>query len=262
LVISLHGSDILLIPEHTFVHRWATRFTLGRADLVTSVAQHMTEVLPRYMAPSKPVLTLQYGIDTNCFHPPETGSPRPPICLSTRKMVPVCNLETVLLAARWLEEQDSPVLIHIANDGALATALQQKAAQLHLDNRVKFLGRIDHHQMAEALRTASLYVSMSFSDGTSLSLMEAMACGVFPVVSDIPANREWITDGVNGYLVPADSPEALVQRLNEAWHRPDLRLAAAEHNWSLVREKGDYWKNMATIEAAFVDLVGQARNRH
>ena len=96
---------------------------------------------------------------------------------------------------------------------------------------------------------------MSYSDGMSLSLLEAMACGAFPVVSDIPANREWITHGVNGYLVQLDSPTQLAERIDKAWNQHELRLAAAAHNRALVEEHGDYQKNMRTIESAFVRLV-------
>jgi glycosyltransferase involved in cell wall biosynthesis len=177
-------------------------------------------------------------------------------------MVPVCDLETVLQAAWHLEVQDSPIRLHMANDGELAADLQKTTAQLHLDERVIFLGRIDHAQMARALRAASLYVSMSLSDGTSLSLLEAMACGAFPVVSDIPANREWITDSVNGYLVPVRSSQVLAQRLGEAWNRPELRQTAAEYNWALVREKGDYRKNMAVIESAFRQIASEHESTH
>jgi glycosyltransferase involved in cell wall biosynthesis len=258
-VISLHGSDILLFPQRSPLHRMAVRFALHRADMVTSVAQHMTAVLPNYLAPGTSVLTLQYGIDTRSFHPPGEGRPRPPLCLSTRKMVPVCNLETVLFAAQALDAADSPIRIHLANDGELYDSLQEAAANLGLGDRVRFLGRIDQARMAAELRTAALYVSMSLSDGASLSLMEAMACGAFPVVSDIPANREWIDDGVNGFLVPPHSARHLARRLDEAWGKPELRQAAAERNWALIREKGDYRKNMAVIESEYTRLVQQAR---
>ena len=80
-------------------------------------------------------------------------------------------------------------------------------------------------------------------------------------VSDIPANREWITDGVNGYLVSPNSPEQLADRINDAWNHLELREAAAKHNWSVIRERGDYRKNMSIIESEFMRLAGHARGR-
>jgi L-malate glycosyltransferase len=260
-VVSLHGSDILTIPRRSILHTRAAQFALRRADLITSVAQHTTAEIHRYVpAGLVPILTLQYGVDTSRFCPDEPPIVRRPIALSTRGMVSTSNLETVLLAARELDKIGSPIQFHFVNDGELLVLLQRQTAELQLANRVRFLGRVDHLQMANALRSASLYVSLSRSDGASLSLLEAMACSAFPVVADIPANQEWITDGVNGYLVPVDSPEALAAKLDRAWNQPDLRRAAAAHNWSLIRKKGDYHKNMAIIESAFTHLVEQAHD--
>jgi len=262
LVIRVCGSDIFVFPKLSFIHSLLTRFALSRADLVISVAQHMTQTLSDYMAADKPVLTQQYGIDTNQFFPPhEAVSSRAPVCLSNRAMVPICNLETILLAACKLEAQGSPLHINLAGHGEQFNLLKQKADALKLRDRVSFVGHIDHVRMPEELQAASIYISMSLSDGTSISLMEAMACGAFPVVSDIPANREWITDGVNGYLVSPHSPDQLAQRLNDAWNRHELRKRAAERNWSIIREKGDYKKNMAIIESAFLPLTEQSKGK-
>ena len=262
LAIRVCGSDLFVFPKRSFLHRMVTRFALHRADLIISVAQHMTQMLSEYVAVDKPVMTQQYGVNTDSFHPPLCPVVRSPVCISNRIMVPVCNLETVLLAARKLKEQASPVTIHLAGGGEQSAFLRRKAIELELGNQVSFVGHIDHSKMPDALRSASVYVSMSLSDGTSISLLEAMACGAFPVVSDIPANREWVTDGINGYLVSPNSPEHLANRINDAWNHHELREAAAKHNWSMIREKGDYRKNMAIIESEFMHLAANSRGRY
>jgi glycosyltransferase involved in cell wall biosynthesis len=219
----------------------------------------MTDLLSEYTSDDRPVITLQYGVDTDLFSPPAASSERKPVCLSNRKMIPLSNLEVILRAAAILDKRGSPVRIDFAGDGEQSTMLKQEASAMQLERRISFLGPVDHAVMPNLLRSASIYVSMSLSDGASLSLMEAMACGTFPVVSDIPANREWITDGVNGYLIRPDSPEQLALKLNDAWNRPALREKAAEHNRSLIMEKGDRKKNMTIIERAFIQLVERSK---
>ncbi len=259
LIVSLHGSDILVIPNKSVLHRWAARFALSRADIVTSPAEHMTQLLPKYMALNKPILTLQYGVDTRVFFAPSPKLPRAPLCLSNRALVSVSNLETLLLAAHELEQLGSPLQIYLAGEGDQLSFLKSRAAMLNLGQRVSFIGRVDSGRMPHLLRSAALYVSTSLSDGASLSLLEAMACGAFPVVSDIPANREWISDGLNGYLVSPRSPSELAQRLQAAWNQPALRQAAAEYNGPLIHEKGDYHRNMGVTEAAFKELLNSSR---
>lgn len=254
-VISLHGSDVLHIANRSLLHATGAKLALRRADLITSPAQHMTDRLDAFVGADKPILTAQYGVDTTCFHPPPVAARRSPICVSTRAMDPIYNVETTLLAARTLEEIGSPLQLHLANEGPLYSELRRRAADLGLQSRVRFLGRIGQDEIAAALRSAAVYVSTSLSDGASLSLLEAMACGSFPVVSDIAANREWITDGLNGYLVPAHSPRALALRCREAWRNRELRQAAARRNWELIDERANYTKNMKLMESTFLRLV-------
>ena len=82
-----------------------------------------------------------------------------------------------------------------------------------------------------------------------------MACGAFPVVSDIPANREWIEPGTNGLLFPPGDGSALAERLAAAWADPAARDAAAARNRRIVEERADFRTNMERIEARFASLV-------
>jgi glycosyltransferase involved in cell wall biosynthesis len=74
-------------------------------------------------------------------------------------------------------------------------------------------------------------------DGTSVSLLEALASGAFPVVTDIPANREWITDGKNGFLVPTDEENILAKRIIEAIRNKALLEESSYENMCLMKEK-------------------------
>ena len=254
-VISLHGSDLLVFPKRSPIHRAISKFSLRRANLITSVAEHMTNEIAALLVEDKPVLTLQYGIDTARFFPTQHLI-QEPLCLSNRQMVQNSNLDTVLDAAYLLQEQNSPLQIDFWSEGELSGELVQQAQNLNLSN-IRFRGVIETDQMAAQLRSSAIYISMTASDGTSLSLLEAMACGAFPVVSDIPANREWIKDGCNGYLVPLHSPESLTKKLIKAWQDTTLREKAAMANPKIIRERADYRKNMARIEQAFLTHVTQ-----
>jgi len=254
-VISLHGSDVLLIPRRSLLHKWAARFALSRANLIVSVAKHMTRVVRSMIDQDRPILTVQYGVNTDIFRPAYDSSERGPICLSTRRLVPMANIDTILAAARIIFEGDYPFKFIFAGTGHQSTELQQNAAEWSTGRQVRFTGQLDRDRMAEALREAAIYVSMTSSDGMSLSLLEAMACGAFPVVSDIPANREWIRSGENGYLVPLGDPVLLADRLLQAWDDKELRRSAARSNWQLVQQKGEFTKNMGLIESAFTKLV-------
>ena len=260
LVISVHGSDVLVIPRRSAVHRWVARFALSRADLITSPAYHLTEEVERLSSSARPVVTGQYGVLTEVFHPPSPDEKRQPVILSARALVRMANIATILEAVRRLEPKGLPLTLHVVGDGPERPRLESSAQDLTGRRRARFLGFLQQGDLAERMRSSALYVSMTSSDGASMTLLEAMACGTFPVVSDIPANREWIIDGENGFLVPLGSPGELAERLEAAWRNAELRLRAAERNWQIVREKADFENNMAVIEGMFRRLVRNKGN--
>jgi glycosyltransferase involved in cell wall biosynthesis len=125
----------------------------------------------------------------------------------------------------------------IAGDGLERENLREEVGRLGIAASVEFLGKIPHEDMPSLLEKTDVYVSTSLSDGTSVSLLEAMASGAFPVVTDIAANKEWITDGVNGFLVPIDDETSLAHKIIQSLRNKGLTEEARQKNWKVVREK-------------------------
>ncbi|HMB67965.1 MAG TPA: glycosyltransferase [bacterium] len=255
-VISLHGSDVLVIPRSAVWKARAARWALRRADLVTSVAEHLTAVVRDELEYPGPVHTRQYGVDTAAFRPPGDAVARAPVVVSTRRLEPVSDPRTLIEAARIWRSQGLPLALRVVGDGGLRAAMEDEAADLTDSGVVRFVGARSADEVAGELRSAAIYVSTTLSDGASISLLEAMACGSFPVVSDIPANREWIRPGENGLLFPVGSAVDLAEQVGSAWNRPQLREHAAEENRRLVEERGDLHRNLGEIERRFVGLAG------
>ena len=129
----------------------------------------------------------------------------------------------------------------------------------NLQDRVSFLGQVDNQRLPDILRSADVFVSTSLSDGTNISLLEAMACGVFPVVTRIEGNEQWIKDGKNGYLVPLDKPDCLAAKLVEASQNLELRKNAAIENRQIVESNADIRKNMKMYEEEYRNLVSREK---
>ena len=111
--------------------------------------------------------------------------------------------------------------------------------EMGLQDTVTFLGGYKPEQLPSILASADVYVSASFRDGTSNSLLEAMSTGTFPVVSDIPANRPWIDDGRSGLLFPPGDADALADALTRALKDSALRSEAARINRQIAVERAD-----------------------
>lgn len=258
-VLSTWGSDIMVLPERSAFHLWRTRFVLRRATHVTSDAQVMTERLRTLGVEDAHMHTFPYGVDRRLFHPPtrkaDLAGPR---LLSNRKLEPVYNLATVLEAFRLLAEADGAARLTVAGSGSERRRLQTIA---HPKDRVRFVGQVLHADMPALLGEHDIFVSAALSDTTSVSLLEAMACGLFPIVGDIPATREWIDHGTNGFLVPPMDATGFATAAENAWNDADLRRRAAVHNQDLIRTRADWSENMSTVVSLFDELIARAAKR-
>ena len=102
--------------------------------------------------------------------------------------------------------------------------------QYGIEVNVELLPRQTPQQMADLYRSALICVSPSEHDGTPNTLLEAMACGCFPVAGNIESVREWITDNENGLLVDPADPKALASAILEGIDNQNLRKNAGKIN--------------------------------
>ena len=130
-----------------------------------------------------------------------------------------------------------------------------------LASHVEFVGGYTPAELPELLSGADVYESSSLSDGTSSSLLEPMSTGLFPVVSDIPAKRPWVTHGRNGLLFEPGDHTALADRLGQALQDGALRAAAARRNRRIILEKGDQETQMDKVLAAMQERFGASGPR-
>jgi glycosyltransferase involved in cell wall biosynthesis len=255
-VLSAWGSDIMTDPEKSPFHKMRTKYALRRATYVTSDATIMTKKIVALGVPEDRVLTFPYGVDMELFRPRTDALGPGPRILSNRKLEHVYSVSTVIDAFPAVREVFHDAILTVAGDGELRAVLADRANRSIGGKAIMFVGGVDHERMPTLLRDHHIYVSTSLSDTTSVSLLEAMASGLFPVVSDIPANREWITPGVNGLLVPVQQPMQLAITLISAWRDQELRENAVRANLQLVREKAEWRSTMKAIHGLFDQLVG------
>lgn len=252
-VLSTWGSDIMLLPEKSAFHRWRTRFVIKRAAFITSDADVMTERLVELGADADRVLTFPFGIDRNLFKPGTAKHGAAPRIISNRKLELVYDVGSVVDAFMVVRDKIPHSTLTVAGNGTLMAALRRRVTKEARDD-VSFVGDVSHGDMPDVLRSHDIFVSMARSDTTSVSLLEAMACGLYPIVSDIPANREWIEHGVNGWLVPRGDSAGLASAVTSVWNDRQHVATAREANLKLVAKRADWSDNMAAVRDLFERL--------
>jgi glycosyltransferase involved in cell wall biosynthesis len=262
-IVSSRGSDALVNPKVSRVLEWMDRFVLKKADTVHSVGNHLAEVLASLGAEPAKIVTIPVGIDFRRFHPGVDGRDirrvlgweGNPIVISTRHFEPIYNLEQLLRAIPVVVRENNQVRFLIVGRGRQESYLKQFSNGLGIDPYVRFVGFLPQDQLALYLACADVYVSTSLSDGSSVSLLEGIACGCFPVVTDIPANREWVGEGENGFLAPVGRPDILAECIVTALKDRALRQRAKEKNWEIVQGRGSWDTNMERMEEMYRKLV-------
>lgn len=113
------------------------------------------------------------------------------------------------------------------------------------DGTIEFLGKLD--DVRPAIAAASVYVLPSYREGTPRTVLEAMAMGRPIITTDAPGCRETVIDGDNGYLVPVQSVDALVEAMMKFIHDPTLAPRMGKRSREIAEEKYDVHKVNAVM---------------
>jgi glycosyltransferase involved in cell wall biosynthesis len=200
---SAWGSDILATPERSAIYSWLTRQVLRACAVTTSDSQHMAERMRELGAAE--VMTFPFGLEAM---PPKPAGKDEWLFFANRGLEPIYRPERVLAVFADIAARQPAARLVVANDGSLASELPQAARAMGLrvgtlaaGDQVEFTGRLDATAQAAWYAKARWYLSLPASDSVSVSVLEAMAHGCIPLLSDLPANRELVRDEVNGRLL-------------------------------------------------------------
>jgi len=238
LIVTVAGSDLFWEPTRSPLLRLIVKFVLNKATVVHSVAEHMTLRLTQWGVSYNKIITLPEGVARQKFHAINVTR-RGEKVISTRNFKPLYNLQLLIEAIPYVVDVLPYVKFILIGDGPERDKLIEKAKSLGIYDHIDFHGKVCRDEIPYYLRSAEVYVTTSLSDGTSASLLEAMACGLFPIATDIPANREWIKDGITGYLVPIKDPRILAEKIIIALRNASLRERAKVKNLELIKSKAD-----------------------
>jgi glycosyltransferase involved in cell wall biosynthesis len=261
-VVTAWGSDVLVEPQGDPITKLIARWTMRRADLLTSNNRYMAERMIALGAPRGKVELITLGADREFLDAHDASvnvraadATRAPCIISTRAHEPLYNIGEIIDAYGRASRTHGDARLVIAHGGSQTVALQRRA--LDAGGRIEFAGVLERAAFRDALTQAEVFVSVPSSDGTSVALLQAMAAGCFPIVSDLPTQRELVEDGVNGFRVPLHRPEILAERIGRALDDAALRRTAAERNRALVEERGLNEHEMAKMEELYRRLAAR-----
>jgi len=258
------GFDILLDADTNDFLRWKTRYTLKRSDRLLCDCDAVRLKAGRDFAyPEDRVVQIPWGTDLSLFKPlqghstlrEELGWTDAVVVISVRSWERLYGIEVLLEAFAKAYSMDSRLRLIMAGSGSLDALVKRFIADQGLHDVVCLPGNVPAGSLPGYFDAADIYLSCSRVDGTSVSLLEAMASGLPAVVSAIDGNREWVTHGENGWLAPVGDPEAFAALLVEAAGlSSEDRVGMGRLSRRLAEERANWEENFERLLKAYDEL--------
>jgi glycosyltransferase involved in cell wall biosynthesis len=234
------------------------QFILHRSVRVIAVSESVRSHLLRLGLSNDRVNVVENGVDHERFRP-SVGSTRGheigvPLIVFIGRLIANKGPQVLVDALARLHQEGEIFRAMFVGDGPARATLQRRVRTHHIERLVDFAGQVS--DVAPVLQEADIFVRPSFSEGMSLAVLEGLASRVCIVASDIPGNRDLITDRVNGRLVQAGSVALLTAAIGELLRDPLLRDRLAEAGYQTAQAYS--WERTANGTA---DILAAAASR-
>jgi glycosyltransferase involved in cell wall biosynthesis len=253
LVSMSWGYDLLREAGRSPELERATRFTLQNSTVMVGDCQVVREKATGYGMPAERIVTFPWGVDLDEFSPGSAVAHSEQVftLLSTRSWEPLYGVD-ILAQAFVIAAQACPQLrLFLLGSGSMVSQLQSLFEEAGVSDRVRFPGQVGQAGLPGYYRSADLYISASHIDGSSVSLLEALACSLPALVSDIPGNREWIEPGVQGWLFPDGYVDALAQGILHAFDERRRLARMGQAARRLAEARADWNRNFKELIRAY-----------
>ena len=251
------GFDLMQDIRLSGLARLAAQYALKRSTCFTSDAEVTRDkAVGLGMRPDR-TRVIPWGVDLSHFRPRTTDhqDPRTFTILCNRAWEPRYGVEVLARAFVEIAAREPRARLLLMGAGSGEARLRRILGHNGTKGRVEFVRHVPQPDLLRWYHRADLFVSPSHVDGSSVSLMEAMACGLPVLASDIPGNKEWIQDGANGWLYPDGDSKALALRALEIARAPQRMDEIGRRARETSEQKADWKRNagelMRTYDEAY-----------
>lgn len=257
------GSDILTEPDKSFIRKKFVSRVMKSCDHVQCDADFVKKkIIDDYGLGEDKITVFPWGIDLGLFYKSDKESARKQLKLESGKFIlifnrylePVYGVKYLLEAFRLFSQNKKDVQLLMISDGSGKNEVVKFIAENGLEEKITLIGRVPNAELPCFLNAADVYVSSSLSDGTSLSLLEAMACGTGLVVTDVPSIKEWVNQS-NGIVAERANAGELARAMESYYSNRQLEEKHSAENISIAKQRADWDKNYKKLKDIYRKLV-------
>lgn len=258
LVTMSWGSDLMLEADENPFSQFVTNYTLQHTDVLVGDCACVGKKAELFGFTNPNYFQFPWGVDLQHFSPVGSASLREKlgwqdkvVLLSNRSFAPLYGVDVLLKAFSSAFTENSNLRLLLYGKGGQESQFRQFVIDQDLVNIVHFGGQASLDELPDIYRSSDVYLSASHSDGTSVSLMEALASGLPVVVSDIPGNLEWVEEGRQGWLFKDGDAQEFSQKILLATSQVNGLGKMKTGNRALAEQRADWNKNFPVLLEAY-----------
>jgi L-malate glycosyltransferase len=251
------GFDLMEDVNESKWMQWVTRYTLKRSSFFTSDAKVTRDIAVQYGVDPKKTVVFPWGVDLEQFKSyPDHW------LMNAGHFTLFCNrawetrygVDVLARAFVKVARQSENADLILLGDGSLSNHIRHIFQVGGVTDRVTFGGQISQTDLPRWYQSADLYISPSHIDGSSVSLIEALACGLPCLVSDIPANKEWVVEHENGWLFHDGDENDLVGKILTAIAQKEKLAEIGRAGRRSAEMRADWKKNSEALMNVYRSL--------
>jgi glycosyltransferase involved in cell wall biosynthesis len=253
-ILSTWGSDVLDFPHRSLVHRLILGHIINRADYLTATSRMLAEETRKHLRKKKIVHTIPFGVDIARFSPKAPKVQQDFTVGIVKKLERKYGIDYLIKAFAKLFRVNSKAKLLIVGDGSEELTLKKLCKSLDVDRNVSFIGFVENERVPDYLSQMDIFVvpSIMSSETFGVAAVEAAACKLPVIASNIGGLPEVVIDGETGFLVPSKDPNAIAEKMVLLMQEIELRKRMGEAARRFVEQNYVWEENAKEMERLYL----------
>jgi len=251
------GYDLVEVAHKNRWMEGITRYVLRHSTYFTSDAMTTRDKAIAYGMKPDHTTVFPWGVDLVRYTPKTWQSKQMEkqektfTLFCSRTWEPIYGVDILARAFVKAARSRPELSLMLLGGGSQGARIRQILLNGGVLERVTFGGQVSQTELPRWYHWADVYISPSHVDGSSVSLMEALASGLPCLVSDIPGNREWVTENENGWLFSDGDADALATKILQVFDQRESLPTIGRAARAVAEERADWAKNSEKLMQAY-----------
>lgn len=244
--VSVWGSDVFEFPKRSIIHKAVFKHVMRKADQIFSTSKVMKDEILKYV--SKEITVIPFGVDLELFKPLNEKRDKLFVIGTVKALEHVYGIDRLIEVFASFIKRYSDAECHIYGAGSELKKLEILANNLGVSNNIKFFGVIPQNQVPRAIASMDVFCVLSREESFGVAAVEAAACKVPVIASNVGGLPEVVSNNETGYLVDGDNSEQIKEVIIDLYNNPEKRRELGEKGRVLVEQQYDWKRNVLQME--------------